>query len=193
MEKRGKKAELTTTQLVALIILIMSFAIILFLLFRMNLGEETIKEICHNSVVLVGKSELLGSLDCKTTYVCIGKECEDFNPTINVKAETKEEIASAIQKEIDDCWWMFGEGKIDYTLKTNGYHCAICSVIKFDKSLEEIEFNGEVLDSSEKYSVYTGMNDEIDLLAKDKYIESTIVQSNKISETKCNIFDITKA
>ena len=56
MIKMNKKGELTTHQLVGLIILIVSFAVILFLLFRLNLGETTNKEICHNSVIMKGKS-----------------------------------------------------------------------------------------------------------------------------------------
>jgi len=46
-----KKAELTTQQIVTIIILIISFAVILFFIFRMNFGEIEKKEICHNSVL----------------------------------------------------------------------------------------------------------------------------------------------
>jgi hypothetical protein len=170
---KNKRAELTTQQLVVLIILIASFVIILLLLFKLNLRDETNKQICHNSVVLLSKKQGIGTLDCRTTYVCLsgGDSCEAFNydyeKKISLSEENPEElIKNAIQEEIDDCWWMFGEGKIDYTgvLDYSGYRCAICSTFKFDKKIQEkfpqIFFNLETLDTSEKYLVITGMNKE---------------------------------
>ena len=50
--KVNTRAELTTQQIVGLIILIISFVIILYFIFALNLGETTDKEICHNSVAL---------------------------------------------------------------------------------------------------------------------------------------------
>jgi hypothetical protein len=141
--QKNCKGELTTQQIVILIILITSFAVILFLLFRLNLGELTDKEICHNSVVMKEKSVIGGNLDCKTNYICIsgGGECKDFNPTITVKidASNKETIMKAIAEEMINCWWMFGEGKINYLDLTDfrKVHCAICSVIKFDEEIQD--------------------------------------------------------
>lgn len=197
MKKRG---ELTTQQLVGIIILIASFAIILFLLFRLNLGESSAKEICHNSVIMKSQSKLaVGSVDCKTNYVCIsgGEKCEEFNPTATVNAKTKEEIAAVLEKEIEDCWWMFGEGKIDYigywiskpgSLETHS--CAICSIVKFDKQIQEeipeVDLAGEKISTSEKYSIITGMRD------KDDFIKSKIIKSSEINSEDCDEF-ITKA
>jgi len=188
-----KSGELTTQQLVGIIILIASFAVILFLLFRLNLGETSNKEICHNSVVLKSQSKISsGSLNCKTSYVCIGGNCEDFISSIDVSAKTKDEIIEAIQSEIKDCWWMFGEGKIDYvgySWKIDylvGTNCALCSVIKFGESVEDFEFNGELISSSERYLVVTGMRGEND------YIESRLIKSENITDLKCDYF-ITKA
>jgi len=206
MKKRfNTKGELTTQQLVVLIILIISFVVILFLLFRMNLRTETNKEICHNSVVLLEKKGgFFGALDCKTTYVCIsgGKECDAFNSDYNAKIflskeNPEQEINNAIQKEIDDCWWMFGEGKIDYVSGVSGYRCAICSALKFDPNIQEkypqIIFNGNVLSTDTKYLVITGMDPTFPLV-KDKYLTPVIVKSDEISlmNPKCEEF-ITKA
>ena len=52
-----KRGELTSQQLVTIIILIISFAVILILIFKLNLGQESDKEICHNSVVMNSKSK----------------------------------------------------------------------------------------------------------------------------------------
>ena len=48
---KPKKAEMTTQQIVILIILIIGFAVILFFLFRLNLGQESDKQLCYNSVM----------------------------------------------------------------------------------------------------------------------------------------------
>ena len=186
-----KRGELTTQQLVVIIILIISFVVILFLFFRLNLGGETNKDICHNSVVMAGKTKT-GSLDCKTTYVCIsgGGDCEEFVATTTVDAKTEEDIVKIIQKEIKDCDWMFGEGKINYLkgipivkfdIPTLTHHCAICSSIKFDEKLKDqnINFNEELIDTNEKYSVYTGINSNI---GEDSYISAKIIKSDDSTE-----------
>jgi hypothetical protein len=143
---KNSRGELTTQQIVLLIILVTSFSIILFFFFKLNLGETTNKQICHNSVILKGKSVAgFGSLDCRTNYLCIsgGEECEGINPTetVEVNPDNKEEIMESIASEMADCWWMFGEGKVDYVgtkekaLGTNV--CAACSIIKFDKTIQD--------------------------------------------------------
>ena len=155
MKKRG---ELTTQQIVGLIILIVSFSIILLFIFRLDLGQTTDKEICHNSVVLKSQSVLdSGNLDCKTSYVCIsgGGECEGINPTrtidINLNDDVKNQVFNAIAEEMSDCWWMFGEGEIDYSsgidLGVNEKLCSLCSVVSFD---ENIQNKLEKLNSNEK-------------------------------------------
>lgn len=142
----NKKGELTTQQIVILIIMITSFAIILFLLFRLNLSETSDKQICHNSVVLKSKGKLGGELDCKTNYVCIsgGGDCEDRIYTkIKVdlnKPTAKNDTMKIIADEMADCWWMFGEGKLNYIGENFGgkTSCAICSVIMFDNKILDL-------------------------------------------------------
>lgn len=205
MKRRG---ELTTQQIVLLIILIISFVVILFLLWKMNLGEETKKDICHNSVVLISKGKgLVGQLDCKTNYICIsgGGECEEFSYDSKIKINMnsnnpEKEIIDAIQKEISDCWWMFGEGKIDYTgvIEYNDYRCAICDTIKFDKTIQEkytqIQFDNQLntennllISTSEKYSIITGINKEA---GEDDYIEPLVVKTDEMDlmNPKCDKF-----
>ena len=138
----NKSGEITTQQIVFLIILITSFVVILFFFFRLNLGETTNKEICHNSVVLKGKSIISGNLDCRTNYVCIsgGEKCEGINPTqtVKVNSNNKDEVLKAIADEMVDCWWMFGEGKVDYAGSSIiGRSCAVCSIVKFDENFQE--------------------------------------------------------
>ncbi len=147
---KNEKGELTTQQIVMIIILIVSFIIILFFIFRLDLGHETDKEICRNSVAMKDQSKLIsGPLDCKTNYVCIsgGGKCEGITTTITKdidlnKPDAKEQIEKAIADEMADCWWMFGEGKADYvgfSIKDStfgGVACSLCSMISFDKKIQ---------------------------------------------------------
>ena len=145
----NKKGEITTEQLVTIIILIVSFVVILFFIFRLNLRTTTDKEICHNSVVMKSTTKgFIGKLNCKTNYVCIsgGGKCEEISATTTVKVNpnSKEEIMGAIADEMADCWWMFGEGKMNYMkdvfLKNTA--CAICSIVDFDDKIESTYPNG---------------------------------------------------
>jgi len=196
---KNKTAELTTQQLVTLIVLIVSFAVILILLFRLNLGEITDKEICHNSVIMKAQSKLKsGALDCRTNYVCIsgGEKCDDFNPSITVdinmnqeEEKIKNDTMKAIANEMADCWWMFGEGKVDYIglniegVITGEVNCALCSIISFDENVQE--FMGEEVKVSDFYeylksfkkdgknylSYLYGANQVKDLGLPDEYID----------------------
>jgi len=144
-----KKGEITTKQIVTLIILILSFSVILFLIFRLDLGQITNEEICRNSVVLKGQSKLkTGTIDCRTSYVCIsgqgGEGCEGINPTKTIEISSKDddekrnEILNALAEEMASCWFMFGEGKLNYVgLDIGGYHCPICSIVSFDEETQE--------------------------------------------------------
>jgi hypothetical protein len=170
-----KKGEITTKQLVTLIILILSFVVILFLLFRLDLGETSNKQICHNSVVLKSQSELTaGNLDCRTSYVCIsgGEDCKSLTPTSTIEVDPgdKDGIMKAIADEMADCWWMFGEDdEVRYTggRTSTGVHCAICSIIEIGEDLDEIfysEFHNYLestsKDESQTYLEYLyGIND----------------------------------
>ena len=153
MKKISKKrrGELTTQQIVGLIILITSFAVILFFFLRLNLGEETDKELCRNSVVLKGSSILPSgstSLNCYRSYECLTKDgtCEELtNPEV-IKVKSFNDIYQKLAENMANCWWMFGEGKIDYieTGLTKGNYCSICSQILFDDSLKEINVGSEI-------------------------------------------------
>ncbi len=159
-EKRG---EITTKQIVTIIILILSFSVILFLIFRLDLGKTTNAEICRNSVLLKAKSENLfssGNLDCKTNYVCIGGNCEGFSETSSVEANTKKESMEALAKEMEQCWWMFGEGEIDYTRGFNLADknlCSVCSIVSFGHLEEEISYDEfyDYLEDNQKSSSQT--------------------------------------
>jgi len=140
--KKTKKGEITTQQIVLFIVLIASFAVIIFFLVRLNLGKTSEMEICHNSVITRSSSLLLKQvvpLNCKTSYVCLSKDgsCEKMTSPEVKKVKTKEEVYEVLAEEGADCWWMFGEGKAEYIGDkfTSELYCSICSQIAFDDSL----------------------------------------------------------
>jgi len=139
----SKKGEMTTQQIVTIIILVLSFSVILFLLFRLNLGDTTNEEICHNSVLLQESALKGGLVDCRTSYLCISGEedCVDFNYDKKIDVKNKNEAMGIIADEMAKCWWMFGEGEVDYLGEDlKGYHCAICSIVKLSSDVEEISY-----------------------------------------------------
>ena len=143
---KDKKGELTTQQIVILVVLIISFIVILFLLVRLNLKGSSEEQICYNSVVTKGNPALsgTGSLNCEKSYVCISadKTCEKMSGESEIKeAESLDDIYQVLADEMANCWWMFGEGKIDYlrdkALQKN--YCSICTQLAFDDSIKDIK------------------------------------------------------
>jgi len=150
----GKKGEMTTEQIVILIIAIASFAVILYFLATLSLGSNTEDELCHNSVAqratagsLPGVSADTVPLKCKKSYVCITKDgsCENSYKPETIKVKNKKEVYSALADELANCWWMFGEGKVNFAESdlTQNLYCSFCSQIAFDDSVKEIFPKGE--------------------------------------------------
>ena len=201
---KNRKAELTTKQIVTIIILIVSFIIVLFLLFRLNLGETTSKEICHNSVVLKEKSGILaGPLDCRTNYLCISgsTDCKGISATstIKVNPNNKNETMKALADEMSDCWWMFGEGKIDYADRGTFSRtaCSICSIVEFDETLHGTSISYEEFynylrttpkTSSQTYLEYLYSINTLDNLPQEDLLDSYL---NKILELDKTYFILT--
>ncbi len=161
---KQKKGELATQQIVMLIILITSFAILLFLLVRLDLGKTTEREICHNSVIARGSSVLPeGSipLDCRRAYVCISADgtCKQMTKPDLKKVKTEEEVYNILAEEMATCWWMFGEGKINYVGEDwfENLYCSICSQIAFDDSLTDL-FGAGTIDKGDFYGYLASNN-----------------------------------
>lgn len=140
-----KKGEITTEQIVGLVIVLIGFIVILIWLFFFNPKQTSDYEICHNSVVMRSAgflSQQLIPLNCKTNYICISKDgtCEEMtNPQV-VKVNTADDVYSVLANQMYDCWSTYGEGKLDYIGNdfTSDSYCSICSQVAFDNSLEKI-------------------------------------------------------
>ncbi len=175
-KKNSKKGELSTQQIVLLIILIASFVIILFFLFRLNPGSETDLEACHHSVVLRGNKAIPTEaipLNCQTKYLCISEDgtCEGLTKPKLKKVNTKEELYDALALEMADCWWMFGEGEINYVgkdMKENLY-CSICTQFVLDDSIANVQgINSGRISEKEFYQHLESKKME---LSEESYLE----------------------
>lgn len=188
--KKNKKGEMTTQQIVVLIILIVSFGILLFFLMRLGFGSETEKEICHNSVVTRGSAIVpleVMPLNCQRSYVCITADnnCDAAltNP-IKKKVRSKEEFYDVLAMELTDCWWMFGEGKVNYVGDdlTKNLYCSLCSQIAFDSSIQEL-MGGEVFLKEEFYRHMTLTN----MTGSSKTYSEYLFGTNELEEIPAGI------
>ena len=144
MLRMNKKGELSSSQLVTIIILIVSFAVILIFFYMFNFKGEVSKESCRNSVVLRGTamSKSVVQLQCETKDVCFSKtgNCDSAKKgTEIIRVVDKPALLNELGTLMYDCWWQFGEGKIDYRAAGIGStesYCAVCNTIKFDSSIK---------------------------------------------------------
>jgi len=146
----NKKGEVDA-QIIKIVLVIAAFLIIIFLVIRFNFTKSVDDNICRASISLQSKGGIIGSIaddafsaNCKTNYVCIsgGKKCQGITPTetIKVDASNKNEIMKAIADEMADCWWTYGEGKMNFAKPgwfNLGRLCAVCSKIVFDSEIQK--------------------------------------------------------
>lgn len=148
----GKKGELTTAQIMGIVMLVVSFAVILIFLSQLDLQRTTSENMCRSSIALKSQGNLMGALakatnlNCKTNYVCIsgGSECEGIiaTQTVTVNPQDRSKIMKAIADEMADCWWMYGQGKAAYAeeeLFKTDLVCGVCSKIVFDKKIQQAQ------------------------------------------------------
>jgi hypothetical protein len=170
--KNNKKAELTTENIVTLIVLIIGFIILLAFITGFNPSEEVDRLVCKTSVLLKATSKqipILGSissssLNCHTRYICITSDnkCnKDSSIKIIKKVSSSEEIFKILAEELSGCWSMFGEGKLDYFSKFNLINkqtsCSFCSLIYFDSDLNKIKDENSYFVKNEKGEII-GLN-----------------------------------
>ena len=150
-----KKAEITSTTLVAIILLILGFAVLLYVFYQLNWQGEINDQVCHTSVIMRATTpELPGAenfvpLKCRTSKFCFGGECKDFEDAKgvdSVKVKDVKAIDKFLADEVVRCWAMMGEGKVNlftqYWAKEWGVGkvyptCVICSRIAYGEKLDK--------------------------------------------------------
>ncbi len=160
MERRG---DLTSTQIIMLIIAVVGFGIVLLALFLVDFGGYSEKDICKLSVLTRATSpditQAAFPLKCKSEKICITDKvfggCEDQFAgeqdvvRMRVSGDKKTEIEKITANAMFDCWSMMGEGKLDIFTKATeslGWSktqptCVICSRIAVDKDIQGVDLN----------------------------------------------------
>src|SRR3989338_5863522 len=186
---KNKGGELSTQQIVLIIILIASFLVIFFFLLRLGIGEKSEEQLCHNSVLQKASVFSEAPLQCYRNYICITKDgsCEELVKPEKIKVKSLDEVYGALANEMADCWWMFGEGKVDYAGEdfTKNNYCSICSQIYFDNSLENIEGVEDKKISKDELYDYLIKND----YSKDQTYSQYLLGTNDLGGLKKQIIE----
>ena len=180
MKNKNKRGELTSRQLIIIIILIVSFAIIIAFFFMLGLRSMIGGETCRNSVMMRGIpfGDWVVSLKCKTQDVCfsMGGECEEGADEV-IKVENEIELEKEMNNLKIDCWWMMGEGKVDYGSEGS---CAICYKVYFGEEIKkeyEIISLNEQVHTNEVYALITQIRD-----GEDRYPKFVKYTSEELGE-----------
>ena len=156
MRKRGV---MTIKQIVWLVGLVLSLAVILIFFGAFPFAGQTAKEACFQSVLQrstfnigpfePGKSAI--PLKCSTEKICVtksGELCVDAfgtksgeNPITkeSARGDAREVVLETLANAMLDCNTILGEGRLDFlpreTFEAN--YCLICSRIEFDEAVRQ--------------------------------------------------------
>ncbi|MFH1376517.1 MAG: hypothetical protein ABIH25_02680 [Candidatus Woesearchaeota archaeon] len=128
MDKKGE-----TMMVIVKAIVVIALVAILFYFFVefVVIGRESAdREVCRTSVLLAGKTQIIPGteLKCKT----------DFK---TIKTDDVDEIKMEITQEMYDCWYQYGEGKVNFMkhfeFSNNGEKIFVCSRIDFKEGVDK--------------------------------------------------------
>jgi hypothetical protein len=153
---------MTITQTLTTILLILGFAILLFIFYKVYSSVSIDDETCRQSVILRASAGYIApsiaeglardsvSLKCRTSKICItsgffGGSCSEFigeKGVTKIKVKDLNQLQKIYAEEILNCWSMMGEGKLDlfseYRSGKLGLgkiypSCVVCSRVALDK------------------------------------------------------------
>lgn len=160
---KNKKADMTSKQLISIILIIAGFAIIILIYTSIEWDFMTDQEICRLSVtaratpgtlpgIPEGRIGDLIPLQCKTEKVCVrgsrfvGRgECKDFRGEEEITYEdvrTVRDVERVIADKTAECWEMMGKGELSLFAEGWGTYfgvreptssCVVCARIAFDE------------------------------------------------------------
>lgn len=161
--KENRRGELTSTQLILLILAIAGFVVILLFILAFNSGTYTEDEVCKLSVLTRATSPQAVNdyvpLKCTTKKLCLtdgSGKCEvsfaGENPEViklpSNRNDSLKKIEETSANAMYDCWNMMGQGKLDLfnggIWKSAGLTtqdipvCVICSRIGYDVKEETL-------------------------------------------------------
>lgn len=201
MSAIGKKGEVSSYQIVVLVLAVIGFVIILAVIYGIYENKYSDKEICHLSVWGRATSPGIASgyipLKCSASKVCITDpsekewgECESrFGPDsgaqviklsgdARAKAQKIEEISA---NAMYDCWDMMGRGKLSlFTTNMNaiGYSpvessCVVCSRVAVDESVRAEDMKDKNGEVTKQ-----GVLDKVDI---NKYLQENLVPGSSLT------------
>jgi hypothetical protein len=200
----NKKADITSAQLITVIILVGSFALILIVIFLYPWGEAD-REVCHYSIVS-RNSVNIGDFDtvkivplkCRTEKICIttssNEKCSDAfgdstkeNPVQLKKVKDREDILDVLADAHYDCHVLVGEGKLDFEPHKlfNEPYGLICSRISFSKDAQDI-LKKEALGDISYLELYQHMSNK---QTKDKGNYLQFIYNIKSAQEFMNFFE----
>ncbi len=161
MNFMGKKGDLTSTQIIIMVLAVVGFGIVLVALFLIGFRTASEKDICKLSVLTrasspVEAAQSLVPLKCRTTKTCLtvdgSSKCyEQYGHDEDVQVirlsgsdfDKANQISEISANAMYDCWDMMGQGKLDLfaTPVTSigagaaESTCVICSRVAVDKSV----------------------------------------------------------
>lgn len=189
-----KRAELSTSMLITIVILIIGFGILLFFFWQISFSGNVDKEACHTSIIFratlpaFGGVKALVPLKCKTEKICItsalfGQNCPSLKGASGVtkmRVSKTADIEKVFAQSIVDCWEMTGEGKVAIFSQwyaerygVGGIYptCIICSRMAFDSaSLAKSKINVDSVDVDKYMMTHAIPNKDIsyyDFIAKE--------------------------
>lgn len=125
---KGKKALSMQGVLISLIIAAIILLILLAWFNLLPFNQIVDKEACHQTVLMrSAQTPVIGTALRKTVPL----KCQTENILIDYKDEEK--IKERMANAMYDCWWMLGEGKLNFFSSelTRKNYCIICSNIRF--------------------------------------------------------------
>lgn len=160
---KERKGELTSTQIIMIVLAIAGFVIVLGIFYLFDFGSYGEKDSCRLSVLtratvggVAKTAQSAVPLKCTTEKICLtdrifGK-CEQFAGEKNVKIiklkgsekDKRTKIEEVSANAMYDCWSMMGEGKLDLFynaaeligLSKTDSTCVICSRIAIDEDVK---------------------------------------------------------
>lgn len=168
-QNKQKRADISVTTLITVIILVISFVIILFLWYQFFWEGNIDRETCHTSVILkktipdkpiaiAGGKFVDLPLRCKTEKICLtsginDKGCENIGTKYQkISVSSEEDIIKIVAENMASCWGMMGESRdaaiFSRELTASDSKGVICSIIDFSpnvqneiRTLSSIKFN----------------------------------------------------
>jgi len=156
----NKKGDITTTQIVTIVLAVVGFVIVLGFIYYLNFGQQSEQEICHLSVLGRATAPTLLQaqvpLKCTISKICLTnrEDCKQFlgeDDVIKVKLPREKDKAARLIEETSanamyTCWNMMGQGKLDlfhqvskkiFSLDAVESTCVICSRVAVSEDVDQ--------------------------------------------------------